>query len=155
MPRSTRSRSRDCLRPERVPVKDTVEQQYLSAASRNDVAGWQAVAEYFPPEANANNAAYAIKADLQLARLLIQQGRAEDARGILRRIGSDPAVDNLYRVVALAELVDVAEPDSQEALATWSQLRQTYKALIKSRPGVQGPLGWIIGPDKMRRLQSA
>lgn len=143
------------LRPEQVPVKETVEQQYLAAVGRDDVAGWQAVAAYFPPEANANNAAYAIKADLQLARLLIRQGRAEDARAILRRIGSDPAVDKLYRVVALAELIDVAEPDSQEALAIWSQLRQTYKSLIESRPGLQGPLGWIIGSDKMRRLQSA
>jgi len=141
------------LRPERVPVKETVEQQYLSAVGRDDVAGWQAVAEYFPPEANANNAAYAIKADLQLARLLIRQGRAEDARDILRRIGNDLAVDRLYRVVALAELVDVAEPGSPEALSTQSQLRRTYKSLIEARPGLQGPLGWIIGSDKMQRLR--
>ncbi len=143
------------LRPERVPAKETVEQQYLSAASRDDVAGWQAVAEYFPPEANANNAAYAIKAELQLARLHLRQGRVEDARSILRRIGNDTAVDDLYRVVALAELSEVAEPDSPEWLAIWAQMRQTYKSLIKSRPGVQGPLGWIIGADKMKRLQSA
>jgi hypothetical protein len=143
------------LRPEQVPVKETVEQQYLAAVARDDVAGWQAVAEYFPPAANANNAAYAIKADLQLARLLIRLGRADDARAILRRIGNDPSVDKLYCVVALAELVDVVEPNSQEALATWSQLRKTYKALIESRPGLQGPLGWIIGADKMPRLQSS
>jgi eukaryotic-like serine/threonine-protein kinase len=143
------------LRPERVPMKETVEQQYLAAASRNDVAAWLAVSEYFPPADNANNAAYAIKADLQRARLLRRQGREDEARRILRRISEDAAVDKLYRVVALAEWADVTDPNSEEHTFVWAQLRQTYRSLVESRPDVQGALWSIIGTDKMTRLQSA
>jgi len=153
-PRYQRS-IKQLMRPDRVPAKESVEQQYLAAASRNDVAGWKAVSEHFPPAENANNAAYAIKADLQLARLLARQGRAAEAAEILKRIGTNPATDRLYRVVSLAELADLARPDSPEASALWAQLRLAYQSLVESQPDTQRSLWSIIGPEKMRRLESS
>lgn len=144
---------RGLLRPERVPLELTVQQQYLAAASRDDVAGWRAVSNYFPPQDNANNAAYAIKADLQLARLLVRLGQPAEAQAMLQRIADDSAVDRLYRVVALASLIDLARPDSPQATALWGRLRQGYSALVQSR-GEQPSLGAIIGWEKMQRLES-
>lgn len=152
-PRYERSITR-LMRPERVPAKETVEQQYLAAASRNDLAGWKAVGEHFPPDANANNAAYAIKAELQLARLLIRQGRGQEAEELLKKIVADASADRLYRVVALAELIDLADPDSPQANYLWSQFRLAYQTLIDTRPESGRSLGVIIGPEKMRRLES-
>lgn len=143
------------MRPNRVPAKESVEQQYLAAVSRNDMAGWLAVSEHFPATANANNAAYAIKAELQLARLLIRQGRAAEATEILTRIGTNPATDNLYRVVSLAELFDLAAPDSPQASQIWSELRLAYQAVSENQPDATRSLWSIIGSEKMRRLESS
>ncbi len=38
------------LAPEVVPKKPTIEEQYLAAASRDDVAAWLAISDYFPVE---------------------------------------------------------------------------------------------------------
>lgn len=143
------------MRPDRVPAKESVEQQYLAAVSRNDIAGWMAISEHFPPTANANNAAYAIKADLQLARLLIRQGRTSEATEILTRIGTNPASDNLYRVVSLSELYDLAPPDSKEASQIWDELRLAYQAVSENQPDATRSLWSIIGSEKMRRLESS
>lgn len=143
------------MRPDRVPAKESVEQQYLAAVSRNDLAGWLAVSQHFPPSKNANNAAYAIKAELQLARLLIRQGRAAEATEILTRIGTNPATDNLYRVVSLAELFDLAAPDSPQASQIWSELRLAYQAVSENQPDATRSLWSIIGSEKMRRLESS
>jgi serine/threonine-protein kinase len=143
------------MRPDRVPAKESVEQQYLAAVSRNDMAGWLAVSEHFPPTENANNAAYAIKAELQLARLLVRQGRAAEATEILTRIGTNPATDNLYRVVSLSELFDLAPPDSPQATQIWTDLRLAYQAVSENQPDATRSLWSIIGSEKMRRLESS
>lgn len=143
------------MRPDRVPAKTSVEQQYLAAVSRNDVPGWMAVREHFPPADNANNAAYAIKSDLQLARLLNRQGRTAEAQDILTAISTNPAADNLYRLVALAELIDLAQPDSPQTNKLWSELRQVYQAVEENQPEAARSLWSIIGPEKMRRLESS
>jgi serine/threonine-protein kinase len=143
------------MRPDRVPAKVSVEQQYLAAVSRNDMAGWLAVSEHFPPGENANNAAYAIKAELQLARLLIRQGRTNEATEILTRIGTNPATDSLYRVVSLAELYDLAPKDSKEASQIWSDLQLAYQTVSENQPDATRSLWSIIGPEKMRRLESS
>jgi hypothetical protein len=119
------------------------------------MAGWLAVSQHFPPSKNANNAAYAIKAELQLARLLIRQGRAAEATEILTRIGTNPATDNLYRVVSLAELFDLAAPDSPQASQIWSELRLAYQAVSENQPDATRSLWSIIGPEKMGRLVSS
>lgn len=142
------------LRPDRVPAKETVEQQYLAAASRNDLAGWRAVSEHFPPADNANNAAYAVKADLQMTRLLVAQGRQDEATELLNRIGNNPAVDRLYRAVALAELYDLADPKSARAAEIWTRLRRVYQQLAADRPDAQRSLWAILGPEKIGRLES-
>ena len=154
MPRNPRSVPR-LLRPDRVPAKETVQQQFLAAVSRDDIAGWQAVREHFPPELNDTNASYAIKADIQLARLLIRQQRQDEASVILTRIAEDPAADRLFRVVAIAQLIDLANPDSRETAELWDKLRRAYQGLIEARPEAQRSLMAIIGADKVRRLESS
>lgn len=143
------------LRPDRVPAKETVQQQFLAAVSRNDLAGWQAVAQHFPPEENDTNAAYALKADLQAARLLIRQQRQPEAIAILERIADDSAIDRLIRMVATAELIDLADPNSPRADELWSRLRRSYQGLIESRPETQRSLFSILGAEKVRRLESS
>jgi serine/threonine-protein kinase len=143
------------MRPDRVPAKESVEQQYLAAVSRNDIAGWLAVSEHFPPTENANNAAYAIKAELQLARLMIRQGRTAEATEILTRIGTNPATDNLYRIVSLSELHDLAPPGSPQETRIWTDLRLAYQAISENQPDATRSLWPIIGSEKMRRLESS
>ena len=154
MPLNPRSVPR-LLRPDRVPAKETVQQQFLAAVSRDDIAGWQAVREHFPPELNDTNASYAIKADIQLARLLIRQQRQDEASVILTRIAEDPAADRLFRVVAIAQQIDLANPDSRETAELWDKLRRAYQGLIEARPEAQRSLTAIIGADKVRRLESS
>jgi hypothetical protein len=57
-------------------------------------------------------------------------------------------------VVALAELIDMADPDSPKANNLWSQFRLAYQTLIDTRPESGRSLWVIIGPEKMRRLES-
>lgn len=143
------------LRPDRVPAKETVQQQFLAAVSRDDIAGWKAVAEHFPPEENDTNASYAIKADLQLARLLVRLQRQAEAVAILQPIAEDPSIDRLFRAAAIAQLLDLYPADSAHTTELWSKLRRTYQALIESRPETQRSLPSIIGPEKFRRLESS
>jgi hypothetical protein len=114
MPRNPRSVPR-LLRPDRVPAKETVQQQFL----------------------------------------LIRQQRQDEASVILTRIAEDPAADRLFRVVAIAQLIDLANPDSRETAELWDKLRRAYQGLIEARPEAQRSLMAIIGADKVRRLESS
>lgn len=145
------------LVPDLVPKKSTVEEQYLAAASRDDVLAWQAVSEYFPPtgDAKSKNAAYATKAELQLARLLIRMDRIDEAKAKLDRLTEDPTVDRLYQVVALAELVGVTEGNVVQNQAYWAKLRQVYKTLFTNRPETARALQFIINADTFVKLESA
>jgi len=144
------------LAPDLVPKKSTIEEQYLAAASRDDIVAWRSVSEYFPPtgDAKSKNAAYATKAELQLARLLIRMDRIDEARTSLIRLIEDPSVDRLYQIVALAELVELPGniAKNQEYQA---QLRQSYKALIASRPDAARALQFIIDADAFVKLESS
>lgn len=143
------------LRPDRVPARQNVEEQYLAAVSRNDVAAWDAVSEHFPPEQNANNQAYAIKAQLQKARLLAQQGQTDPARQLLRDLSASPDADRLYRLVALAELYDLYPAQSESAQRIWAELRLAYQAVTGANPDTARSLWAILGAEKMQRLESS
>lgn len=142
------------LRPQQVPAKESVQQQYLAAVSRNDEAGWRAVRKHFSPQENTTNAAYAVKADLQLARLFLRQGRQDEARTILERISNDTTIDRLYRIVAIAELIDLGAEEPQQLDSLWDQLAQNYQQLRENNPEVARSLESIIGTTKVQRIDT-
>lgn len=145
------------LVPDLVPKKATVEEQYLAAASRDDVLAWQAVSEHFPPtgDAKTKNEAYATKAELQQARLLIRMDRIDEAKTKLTRLTEDPSVDRLYQIVALAELVELPGVAIAQNQAYWAKLRQSYKTLLANRPDAARSLQYIINADTFIKLESA
>ena len=141
------------LAPEIVPKKATVEEQYLSAASRDDIVGWKSVIEYFPPEQSSKNASYATKANIQLARLLHRTDRSAEARAILERIADDPSISRLYQVVALADLIDVVGKDSEASKSLWSKLRLSFKTLTSQQPNAYRILNDVISEETLQRLE--
>ncbi len=143
------------LTPDEVPVKETVEEQYLSAAARNDERGWNAVIEYFPPSVNAKNASYAVKAELQLARLHQTMGRTPDAEAIYASMAENPQVDRLYRVIALAEWIKLRGLDSDGSRDLWVKIRQEHKSVTDDQPESQRTLQSVIPPEVLQRLESA
>lgn len=141
------------LAPDVVPQKPTVEEQYLVAASRDDIQSWRAVSQYFPPSASEKNASYAIKADLQLARLLKRIDRTAEARAILERIADEPSVSRLYQVIATAELIELLGKDSEDGKPLWSKLRQSHKALVENQPDASRTLNAVISDEILQRLE--
>jgi eukaryotic-like serine/threonine-protein kinase len=141
------------LAPEVVPQKDTVEEQYLSAASRDDIVGWQSVSNYFPPEESAKNASYAIKANIQLARLLNRTDRPDEAKAILERIVDDPGISRLYQVVAMSELIELLGKDSEASKPLWSKLRLSFKTLLDQQPDAYRVINDVINDETLQRLE--
>ncbi len=138
-----------------VPQKATVEEQYLAAASRDDVLAWEAVSKYFPPSESEKYAAYAVKADLQRARLLSRTDRNDDAKSILRSISESPSIDRKYQVIALAELIKLTGEDSEESKLLREKLTQTYKTLLENQPDAQRILGAVLDAETLSRLKSS
>ena len=90
------------LRPDDVRHADTLAEQYLIAAVRDDLSGWQAIETFYPPSESATNREYAIKAQLQMARLHANEKHYGEAEKILLRIQTDPKTDLKFRLVAAA-----------------------------------------------------
>ncbi len=145
------------LAPEVVPRKPTVEEQYLAAASRDDVAAWLAVSEYFPAEgeSKSKNFTYATKANLQLARLYAKSNRLSDAEQLLNGIVANPAAERVYKLVALSELIAMAEQAGRNDTALWRSLRENYVWLKDNRPGVDRALPYLIKEEILIKLQSS
>jgi len=138
------------LTPDVVSRKPTVEEQYLAAASRDDILAWKAVSEYFPAAENQKNAAYAVKADIQLSRLLSRTDRKREARTILERIVDDPSVDRMYQVIAIAELIGIVGDDE----SLWTRLRESHKTLLDNQPEAERILQSVM-PETLQRLESS
>ncbi|MEM1070577.1 MAG: serine/threonine-protein kinase [Planctomycetota bacterium] len=90
------------LSPEMAPQQESVQAQYLYAMRRNDEAAWRSISNYFPPEENAINAGYHAKSMLQLANLMVRDGRYPDAERILDQLLRSADVDRVYQAAALA-----------------------------------------------------
>ncbi len=142
------------LTPDLVSRKSTVEEQYIAAASRNDILAWKAVSEYFPSKESQKNAAYAVKAEIQLARLLSRTDRGSEAKAILSRIADDPSIDRVYQVIALADLIKLVGDDAQASKPLWAKLRQAHKTLLDNQPEAERILQLVI-PETMQRLESS
>ena len=103
----------DLLRPDAIDKYESVEEQFVEAARLNSVAGWRSVGDYFPADENAMNRSYATKASLQLARLLIDQGRGEHADLVLDELLRKEDIDRKFRLIALARRVQAAQQMNQ------------------------------------------
>ena len=119
------------LRPKEVAKAESVEKQYLVAMTRNDEAGWLAVAAHFAPEANSENANYYAKASLQHARLLSEKKQWKEADEKLDRLIADPKTSRLYRTIALAFRCLALEKSNRNGRLTEvrSDLQNSYKDL--------------------------
>jgi serine/threonine-protein kinase len=126
----------ELLQSVEVPEGDTVEQQYLIAATRDDEAGWRSVGERFPPSENPTNARYHGKAMLQLSRWLVKQNRLDDAAAVLQKILSDPKTDKLHQVMAMVVqcMSDQSRGDAVRLAASKSQLQALAKEVTENDP---------------------
>ncbi len=143
------------LVPDLVPQKATIEEQYLAAASRDDILAWRSVSEYFPPQASAKNAAYAIKADIQQARLLARTNRTDEAIKLLQGIADNTNMDRVYQVIALAELIELDNGDPKQTEQLRTRLRQTHRTLMENRPETNRILQSVLKPEVLQRLESS
>lgn len=119
----------DFLRPDLVPERGSVEEQYLEAVDRDDVSGWLAVEMYFPPGDSAVGQAYVSKATLQLARLYLEQNQPREAEETLNALLGSESLDRKYRLIALARRVQAAQlmGDKQKIEDAKSQLQSNYE----------------------------
>jgi serine/threonine-protein kinase len=124
------------LRPEKVAKADSIEQQYLIAVTRDDIAGWEAVGLYFPADESAQNGVYFIKSLLQLSRLHFDQGRFSEANAALDEALADPEIASKYRTVAWARKCLVLQRlNNADALAAAKRkLEGSYEELKKKNP---------------------
>ena len=138
------------LRPDQVREAENVDRQFLIAHSRDDVAGWEAVWDYFPPEDGATHQEYAVKAKLQLARLHEKEKRFRDAIRVAESVLNSDA-DLRFRVLAAARRVSSLEKDGRpDALvAAKSEYTGLYKQLRAENPNA---IEWFnrIVPDQQR-----
>ncbi|TWT82267.1 Serine/threonine-protein kinase PknB [Planctomycetes bacterium CA13] len=137
------------LRPDQVPLAESVQEQYLIAATRNDEPGWLAVSEYFPPdENNSLNTGYYAKSRLQLARFLASEQQWRQAGHVLDELIRDPRIDRLYRALALVQQCEVLGKlgASKELTPTQTQLQTIYQNLNR---GVAEQFDRIV-PEKER-----
>ncbi len=126
----------DLLQPDAVDRKDTVEEQFLEAFRLDNAWGWKAVAEYFPPQENAVNQAYAAKASIQLARYWLTIERPVAADAVLGELLNNPDVDRKYRLVAWGLRVLAAQQigDPRRIADYKRQMNNLYTDLNASNP---------------------
>jgi eukaryotic-like serine/threonine-protein kinase len=136
MTQGSQSSLMDQIEVDTVLQQSDVQKQYLVAMQRNDEAGWQAVAKYFPATGSAVNADYAAKSQLQLARFLGTTGRISEAQSILREMQSSAKTERLYRVLASAyELLIVLNSDqTTDSMEMVQRLQADLKQLKQNSP---------------------
>lgn len=128
---ATTSRPASIARELRGPIvatAATIEQQYLTALTRNDVPAWQAVLD-FPAPPDSLQSDYHDKAKLQLARLWIEQADYEAATRLLDGLQQTTSVKKLYLILAMVELhaIAMATDHPQDASRLKTQIRNTLR----------------------------
>ncbi len=154
---STKADVTDVLNPAVVERFDTVQEQFLQAQSRGDVAAWTAVTEYFPPEESAENKTYASKAGIQLVRLYIEQGRLEDALTTIKSLEADPTTKDLYRVALIAEKCVLADAMGRQKMLTDARkkLQSTYASLQAKQPDKARMILDVIPENEANTLRAS
>jgi len=119
---------------------DSIQDQFLTAMTRNDVAGWRAVIDYFPLDASSPQARikadYHDKARLQLARLMIQSRRLDEAEQAIEAMSVDHAPSPLHQALAITLQLEIAElrQDSASLPRLQEQLRQLLLGIEQENP---------------------
>jgi len=123
-----------------VTQADDIGRQYLTAMTRNDVAGWRAVIDYFPLEPSSPRARlqadYHDKARLQLARLMIQMRRWDEAEQTIEAMSVDHAPSPLHQALAITLQLEIAEQkrDTGSLPRLQEQLRQILLVIEQETP---------------------
>ena len=138
------------LRPDDVPRRETVEEQYLLAMSRRDVPGFKAVVEYFPDDAE-----YRSRSQLQAARIHKESGDIAAARRSLRGVIDDLSTSDITRTLALALDYELAgQSDTRpDADSVKTRLLAEYEALRTSQPSVMPWLDRMLPPTVRTQIK--
>tara|TARA_A100001391_G_scaffold195868_1_gene173680 strand:+ start:1041 stop:2609 length:1569 start_codon:yes stop_codon:yes gene_type:complete len=123
------------LRGPIVAVADSIEQQYLTALTRNDIPAWHAVLE-FPVAPESPQADYHDKAKLQLTRLLIEQGEYTRASQLLDELQQSTTVKRLYLILAMVErhTIAMATDKPRDASRLKTEIRESLRELDDANP---------------------
>lgn len=137
-----------------VVTRDTASAQYLEAVRLNEPEAWDKVAEVFPPKESPIYLAYAIKSNIQLARLYREREQYRDSEQRLNAVLSEASLANHYRAIALAELLQtqLAAGETTRATLTRNDLRQAYLEL-ESTPDKQQLFDDIVPKEIVRTLK--
>lgn len=116
------------LRGPIVATADTIQLQYLTALTRNDVPAWVAVLE-FPTPPDSMQSDYHDKAKLQLSRLLIGQTDYDAATRLLDELQQSTTIKKLYLILAMVErhTIAMATDNPREASRLKTQIRNTLR----------------------------
>ena len=138
------------LRGPIVATSETIEQQYLTALTRNDVPAWRAVLDY-PAEPGTPQEDYHDKAKLQLARLLIEQEQYQDATVLLNELESSSSVKRLYLILAMVHRheIAVATQNAREASRLKTQIADKLSELSADTPAAVELFNRIV-PEEER-----
>ncbi|MCM2372402.1 serine/threonine-protein kinase [Aporhodopirellula aestuarii] len=123
------------LRGPIVATAASIEQQYLTALTRNDVPAWRAVLS-FPAAPDSPQEDYHDKAKLQLARLYIDQKEYADAIQLLNELEASSSVKPLYQILAMVHrhTIAVATGDVREASRLKTQISGDLSSLATDNP---------------------
>ncbi len=86
-----------------VQRQSTIQRQYALALIENDLKHWKAVSEFFPPT-DANSRDYALKSQLQMARLFIEGENYLLAAETLFRVLQSPYTEPAIPTIATIEM---------------------------------------------------
>lgn len=145
----------DILTSDTVSKAETVQEQYLNAIKRNDEAGWNSVGQNFAPTENTTNASYHAKSRLQLARMLVEAGRFDDADATLENLLQDASVDRLYQALAVAQryfLLHQQLGDAKQMAEGKRELQALYAELKANNPAALRLLNRILSQDELLQL---
>ncbi|HEY2148640.1 MAG TPA: hypothetical protein VGH32_11925, partial [Pirellulales bacterium] len=108
-----------------IEPQKTAAEQYLFAVESGSEAAWKSVRQFFP-----NDKEYTPRADQQLARLYLDNGRYEEALKLFQQFAHSPPLDDpKYKAFGLAGEC-LAYYSLMQAKETPKSLRDEYKADI-------------------------
>lgn len=133
-----------------IPKKESAQAQYFAAVVSQTEPAWEAVARYFPADADPRNKEYVRKANLQLAYLYDDQDRTEEAIELLTSLAEDEG-SAFVQTSALTRLANIHERRNEQNLANEAVLKA---ALILDRSiEVEKDLRETVKQLESRRLQ--
>lgn len=127
---------------EQIPQRETAEEQYRLAYQLRTERAWQAVGEYFDPNASSQNRYYDRLAKVRLGELYLRQERDEDALRIFESLQQVGSIDREFALIGLAGAAIAYDRLDQESDArrTMSQFDMEFNEYREST--LNGPRDW-------------